>query len=75
MTTKVTGRLGVLGIKETTDVFGLATTVTGGALENMSLASLKVLDSRCGLEKNIDWCVPILLELFYEVFSMLILRG
>jgi hypothetical protein len=32
----------------------------------MSLASLKVLDSRYGLEKNIDWCVPILHKLFYE---------
>ena len=66
MTTKVAGRLGILGVKETTDIFGLATTVTGRALENMSLASLKVLDSRYGLEKNIDWCVPILHKLFYE---------
>jgi hypothetical protein len=66
MTTKVAGRLGILGVKETTDVFGLATTMTGGTLKNVSLASLKVLDSRFGLEKNIDWCVPILQKFFYE---------
>jgi hypothetical protein len=62
MAAKIAGRLRITLIEKATHKPGSTTAMSYPTLEDMSLASLNVLNGRKGLEKHVDRCIPVLAE-------------
>ena len=63
MVTKIAGQFCITLIEKVSNKLGSILTTPGSASEDMSFLTIKIIDGRDGLEKYVDWYIPIFAEM------------
>lgn len=66
---KIAGGTGITSVEEPANESHLVATGASGTLEDVGFAAVEILDSGCGFEESVHWCIPAFGEAIYRGFS------